>query len=190
MHRSAIAAATTVVDRLAPADLVRPTPCDGWSVADLLAHMIGQNRGFAAAVRDGDAPEIAYVPVPFARELWASSAGELTSAFASRALDDEIREVELHPHHRLPLSALVAAQLLDTVVHTWDLAQSLGVSFVPPADQAAAVLAVAEGVPASARTGPAAPFGPARHTSGDDWHRALSLLGRDPDAHPAAREHG
>jgi uncharacterized protein (TIGR03083 family) len=49
-----VADAGSLVDRIGPADLARPTPCAGWDLRALLAHLIGQNHGFAEAV-DGAA---------------------------------------------------------------------------------------------------------------------------------------
>ena len=64
-HREALQAADDLIRRVTDDDLTRPTPCAAWTLADLLAHMVGQHVGFAAAARDGDAPRSAYAPVPF-----------------------------------------------------------------------------------------------------------------------------
>ena len=62
-----------------------PTPCDGWDVAALLSHMVGQNDGFAAAVGTGSAPADAYagplVTSANAVTLWDGSAERLRAAF-------------------------------------------------------------------------------------------------------------
>ena len=52
-HRVAILASFDVVNAITSSDLNRPTPCAGWDLADLLAHMTVQHRGFAAAARGG-----------------------------------------------------------------------------------------------------------------------------------------
>src|ERR1700710_1919461 len=49
LHRIAVLASVDVVSLVTPEDLVRPTPCAGWTLLDLLAHMTVQHRGFAAA---------------------------------------------------------------------------------------------------------------------------------------------
>ena len=51
LHRTAVLQSIDVVDTVREADLVRPTPCEGWNLLDLLAHMTVQHRGFAAAAR-------------------------------------------------------------------------------------------------------------------------------------------
>ncbi len=45
----AVRASVWVVSQASAADLARPTPCAGWALADLLAHMTAQHDGFAAA---------------------------------------------------------------------------------------------------------------------------------------------
>src|ERR1700754_131087 len=56
-HRVAVLASVDVVDTVTMDDLRRATPCIGWDVSELLAHMTVQHRGFAAAARgDGADP--------------------------------------------------------------------------------------------------------------------------------------
>src|SRR6476661_6873201 len=51
LHRAAVLRSIELVDTVTSADLGRPTPCQGWNLADLLAHMTVQHRGFTAAAR-------------------------------------------------------------------------------------------------------------------------------------------
>ncbi|MDE9367270.1 TIGR03086 family metal-binding protein [Luteipulveratus sp. YIM 133132] len=187
LHRQALQAAGERVRRVRDGDLLLATPCAGWTLADLLAHLVGQHRGFAAALRDGTAAPEAYRPVPFTQDAWASSADELTEAFAAADLDRPVLQLELHPTRPLPGSFLLGAQLLDTVVHTWDVAASLGESYVPPPAHQQVVLELAERIPDGAeRRSEGAAFAPARAVPGDGWDRALGLLGRDPASVTAA----
>ena len=48
-HRVAVLNSIALVDSVRVADLGAPTPCAGWNLADLLAHMTAQHRGFAMA---------------------------------------------------------------------------------------------------------------------------------------------
>lgn len=177
LHARALRLADGFVARVGPADLNRPTPCGDWLLAELLAHMIGQHRGFATAVRTSDAPPEAYRPVPFDPGRWRDSVSDVIAAFAATDPDSFAVVVEL-THAPLPVGQVVAAQLIDTVVHTWDIAESLGVPFSPPPDLLAATLAIAEALPDRA-------FGPGRAfanrltaDSDDPWQRTLALVGR------------
>jgi uncharacterized protein (TIGR03086 family) len=179
LHAEAMAVLDTVVAHVTDDDLARPTPCVGWTVADLLAHEVGQHFGFAAAVRDGDAPESAYLPVPFTPESWRDSVEVILSAFGAADPDAPVTEREL-AQVPLPLRVVVDAQLLDLLAHTWDLAKGLGHEFAPPDHLAADFLRMAEAIPDRAY-GEGLAFGERLAPEGSDWERALRLLGRDPD---------
>jgi uncharacterized protein (TIGR03086 family) len=168
-----------MVAHVTDADLARPTPCVGWMVADLLAHEVGQHVGFAAAVRDGDAPESSYLPVAFTPETWRDSVEVLMSAFSAADPDVPVTEREL-VEVPLPLSVVVDAQMLDVLAHTWDLARGLGHDFTPPDHLAADFLRMAEAIPDRAY-GEGSAFSERLAPEGSDWERALRLLGRDPD---------
>jgi uncharacterized protein (TIGR03086 family) len=178
LHRSAIEAADEHVRRVTREDLGRPTPCASWTLADLLAHMVGQHDGFAAAVRDGHAPASAYAPVPYTPERWERSVAGLLAAFAAADLDGEAVEIELSPDP-LPIGFIVGAQLLDTVVHTWDIARALGTPHTPADELVAVVARLAETVPDDERRdAPGAAFAHALPAHGTAWERALARLGR------------
>ncbi len=184
LHRQALLDATELVGRVTAADLGRDTPCAGWDLATLLAHMVGQHIGFTTAVREGDAPREAYEPVPFDAASWADSVELLQQAFAAADLAAEVHEIELHPTRPLPVAVLVGAQLLDTAVHTWDVARSLGLDYEPSPAIADAVLAIATPIPdGPGREAPGAAF--AHAVTGEfmtPWSRALAVLGRVPSA--------
>jgi uncharacterized protein (TIGR03086 family) len=186
LHRRALEIAGEHVDAIDASDLTKPTPCDRWTLADLLAHMIGQHDGFALAVRAGSAPEATYAPVPFSPERWSSSVATILAAFDGAGIDDTAVLIEIAPTP-LPLSLVVGAQLLDTIVHTWDVARSLGRWYEPPDELATAVVELATLVPEDPdRSGSGLPFGPSRPAVGSPWQRALARLGRDP-RHPDER---
>lgn len=183
VHRRALGTASEFVAGIGDGELGRPTPCVGWDLGDLLAHMVGQHYGFAAAVRDGDAPVEAYATQDVRGRVasaWQESVDVLTAAFAGADLDRPVRLVEIRPDRPLPAGVAVGFQLLDTVVHTWDLATGLGVEFEPDPELAGITLALARLVPArESRLGPGAAFAPVVAAAGDDdWTQALARTGR------------
>ncbi len=178
LHAEAMRLMDAVVEEVTSDDLERPTPCVGWSVADLLAHEVGQHLGFAAAVRDGDAPESAYVPVPFTTETWRDSVEAILTAFDGADPDSPVTEREI-TGTPLPLRVLVDAQLLDLLAHAWDLAKGLGHEFVPPEHLAADFLRMAQAIPDRAY-GEGHAFSERLTAGGTDWEQGLRLLGRDP----------
>jgi uncharacterized protein (TIGR03086 family) len=184
LHRSALRAADRLVGRVAADDLDNPTPCGSWTLDELLAHMVGQHLGFAAAVRDGDAPRTAYAPAPFSPASWRQSTTALLAAFDAADPGARVVAGELSPAP-LPLAFVVGAQLLDTVVHTWDVAQALGTRHEPSPDLVAAVAQLAPFVPDDeSREAPGAAFARALPGDGTPWERTLAHLGRDPARQP------
>lgn len=182
LHAEAMGLLDAVVQHVTDDDLGRPTPCAGWTVADLLAHEVGQHLGFAAAVRAGEAPESAYVPVPFSPETWRDSVEAILSAFAVADPDTSVTVSELVPVP-LPMPVVVDAQLLDVVAHTWDLAKGLGHDFTPPDHLAADFQRMAQAIPDRAY-GEGHAFSVRLVPDGSDWEQGLLLLGRDPGWKP------
>jgi uncharacterized protein (TIGR03086 family) len=186
LHRRALDAVRPVVARVRVVDLGRPTPCAGWDLRALLAHMIGQDHGFAAAAL-ADVTAEAFAPREPAIGAYEAGAAEVAAAFAAA---DPARSVLLPElgGRRFPLQVVIGFHLLDTLVHGWDVAASLGVGITYDDDLLAAAQATAELVPGgSVRTAPGAPFGPvlpqAEELAG--WARTLALLGRDLDWRPS-----
>lgn len=181
LHRHALDIASTYIDPIVISERALPTPCSDWNLGQLLAHMVGQHFGFARAVRTGTAPKSAYLPVQFSPKVWRESVDDLLDAFAAADLDEAVLEVELHPTQPLPMPLIIGAQLLDTVVHTWDVARSLGQEFEPDRELALAVLRITQPIPDDERRDqPGAAFAHALPAEGSIWERTLLLLGRDP----------
>ncbi len=184
LHLRALDAAGAVVARVQALDLDRPTPCLGWALGALLGHTIGQNHGFAQAVEAADAPHIAFASRPVApHELsaaWQGSVARLVAAFAAAALDREVLLVEISPEVRFPVATVIGFHLLDTVVHTWDIATALGEQFRPDDELITATFRQAQRVPdGPVRERPGAAFAPGLVIDGvDDWDLTLAMLGR------------
>jgi len=194
-HADALAAARAVLSRVGTGDLTRPTPCRGWDLRMLTEHMIGQNEGFAAAIASGDAPAEAYAPRLVGNpdavlRAWDESVEHLLAAADACSFDRPVRLVEIASDATFPAEAAVRMHLLDTVVHTWDVATALGERHRPEPVLLDLVTAGAQQVPGGdARTRPGAVFAPSLHTSTTDpWALALARLGRDPGP-PKLRSH-
>jgi len=181
LHRRSLDAIRPIVAAVRPDDLDRPTPCVGWDLRALLAHMTGQDRGFAAAVL-ADVPQEAFVPREPTVDAWTAGAEVVVAAFA--AADPE-RPVLLPEFagRRFPLHVVIGFHLLDTLVHGWDVAATLGVDVNYDDDLRAAAHVQAQRVPTgAARTAPGAAFAPVLVSAEEatSWDHTLALLGRDP----------
>ena len=182
---AAVRASVALLD--GPLDLTRATPCAGWAVADLLAHMTVQHLGFAAAARGetwalADWAPRALGPDP-AKE-YAAAADEVLAAFAAVAdLTTRIACAELAPQP-IPAWRGMGAHAIDYVVHGWDLARALDRPWSLPEDVLLATLPVAEGVPDEEnreRDGAAFTHALPIPAGASTLDRILLLLGRSPN---------
>jgi uncharacterized protein (TIGR03086 family) len=141
-HRSAVMASVAVVNNVTPNDLHRATPCDGWDLSHLLAHMTVQHRGFAAAAQGGGADparwDIATVADAVAVDpagTYAAAAADVLEAFADDGvLTGSFALPEFGPGAAFPGSQAIGFHFVDYVVHGWDVARSIDAPFTLPAD--------------------------------------------------------
>jgi uncharacterized protein (TIGR03086 family) len=187
LDRRAVLRSVEIVANVTAGDLGRSTPCAGWTLEDLLGHMIAQHHGFAAAA-DGNITDLSAWEVhPVGDDpagAYAAAARRLLGAFAADALlARPFWLPEVRDGGPFPARTAIGFHLVDYVVHGWDVAASIGVpaDFAP--DLVAAALDIAEQVPTgAAREVPVAPFGAALPAGADDspMDHVLRLLGRCP----------
>ena len=186
LDKIATRTSVALVSRLTSADLTRPTPCAGWTLADLLAHMTAQHHGFAAG-STGSADLAPWQPKPLGADPiadYSAAADEVLAAFAAEGvLDRNFCLPEFSPDATIPAPMAVSFHLVDYVVHSWDVARTLDlpVEFDDPVLDA--TLTVAELVPDDeSRRAPGATFAPVVDWAGESTlDRILALLGRAPD---------
>lgn len=186
LDRCAVAATSKIVEQVRPGHLDQPTPCAGWTVHDLLRHMVGNNRGFAAAVF-GAAPDQALWDGldldADPRRVWENSANTVVTAFA--AINTTTGNVAIPGYGDVAPAQAVQMHFIDYLTHGWDVAASIGVDPGLDEDLCLEVLHIAEGWPVahSAIWGPGAPFGLPVDVPADApaSARMLGILGRSPN---------
>jgi uncharacterized protein (TIGR03086 family) len=191
LHRTAVLRSIDVVDTVAHADLGRPTPCNGWTLLDLLAHMTVQHRGFAAAARGfgadlgrWDAQSVVDAVRTDHVRTYTDAARDVIDAFGADGTPEARFELpEFGEGAVFPGAMAMGFHFVDYVVHGWDVAASLGAPYELPNDVIEAVLPLALAVPdGDIRTIAGAPFAPALEDRGtDDFENLLRHLGRDPE---------
>jgi uncharacterized protein (TIGR03086 family) len=179
--RAAVEHSITLIDPVTPADLSRPTPCTGWDLAGLIAHMTAQHRGFAAAAAGRGADPAPWKALPSADPVadYRQAAQEALTAFAA-AGDAVFTMPEIAPR-TVPATMAVGFHLVDYLVHSWDVAVARGVPFAPEPDLVAAALPIALAVPDDEqRLSPGFPFRPSVPVPDDasPFDRVLAALGR------------
>ena len=122
VYQRVIARFTELLDGLEPQDWAASTPCEGWSVRDLVRHVVERDERVAGTV-GGPAPE----PLPEGTDLvrrWH----ERVLWWADRLADPHQRVAV----HSTPLGEFTfeqaAARFMigELTVHTWDLARAIG----------------------------------------------------------------
>jgi len=117
-----------VLRAVTPQDWASPTPCEGWTVEDLVVHVVGgtkmsvallggATRDEAFAIIDDDV--LGDEPV----DTFTDAQRQLSAEF--RALDS----LETTVHHMvgdIPASMLLGFRIGDLTVHSWDLARAIG----------------------------------------------------------------
>jgi uncharacterized protein (TIGR03086 family) len=187
-HRRAIKSVGDVVALVGPDQLDLPTPCTDWTLGQLLAHVIGQNHGFAASA-DGETADLSIWrdrPVDGEpAQAYDESAERIITAFAAEGLlAREFWLPEIRTGGTFPAELAISFQLVDTVAHGWDIARSVGADVEFDADVLAAGLGVAQKVPdGENRAAPGAAFRPSVPAGGATSTLAeiVALLGRSPD---------
>src|SRR5215208_2377516 len=191
VHRTALLASVDVVNNVGPEDLHRATPCDGWDLSQLLAHMTVQHYGFAAAARGDGADPARWDTATVADAVnadpagaYAAAAAEVLDAFTDDGvLDASMALPEFGPGAAFPGSQAIGFHFVDYVVHGWDVAQAIDRQFTLPAEAIAAVLPLVFAIPdGDFRTEPGFPFAPAiaGGEGSSDLDRILLHLGRLP----------
>jgi uncharacterized protein (TIGR03086 family) len=164
-----------VVASVRPDQYDHTTPCDEWTVRDLLEHMIGVVDGLGAAA-SGGSPEPFTLGADPAAQLCEASTSAMAGWRTPGVLD---RIVDAGPGP-MPGRALASINLLDTATHTWDLAVATGQPSALPDDLATAALEASHAIVNAelrpGRFGPEVPV-PAGATSTD---ALVAFLGRTP----------
>jgi uncharacterized protein (TIGR03086 family) len=175
----ALAAVGDLVTGIRPTQWSAPTPCTDWTARQLVNHLVGMNRVFAALLGDQSPPR------PSADHLGDDPPGAYhDSAVALRTAFDQ--PGVLARSYQGPLGAATGAErlqirLYDLLAHGWDLAQATGQPAVLPDDLAEQALAfVRTQLSEQART---TRFGPAQLVADDApaIERLVAFLGRSVD---------
>jgi uncharacterized protein (TIGR03086 family) len=187
LDRRAVEVSRSFFRRITADQLGLPTPCAGWDLAALLAHMTVQHHGFARAVAGERTDVTDWQPVPLGEDPVAdydTAADRVITAFAApgtaagRAYLPEIRGGVT-----VPAPMAMGFHFIDYVVHSWDVAATLGLPVAFDDEVLAAAVVVAEQVPDDESSrglgmafAAALPTGP----EAGSLDRVLTRLGRSP----------
>jgi uncharacterized protein (TIGR03086 family) len=182
LDRRALAATGGIVAGVTTAHLDLPTPCTGWTLGDLLRHMVGHNHGFATAGR-GEPDPAPWEGVPLGEDpagAYERSAADVTASFAAEGFLE--RKVDVHGYGVFPGTTALRMHFVDFLVHGWDVAKSIGADTSLDEELSLAALRIASRWPEASWS----PTGPFRdrvrvHDDAPAGERLVAFLGRSPD---------
>jgi uncharacterized protein (TIGR03086 family) len=130
-----------------------PTPCTKWSVADLVAHLVEENRWVAPLMHGLDLTSAGKV-VDAARkrpvrggigatlaEEWDDAAVEARNAVSAVGALDRTVDLSRGP---TPARGYIAEMVSDLTIHGWDLGRAIGYTEPLPLDLVEAVYDIAK----------------------------------------------
>ncbi|MGY2064056.1 TIGR03086 family metal-binding protein [Blastococcus sp. SYSU DS0619] len=113
---------TALLDAVPAAGWARPSPCEGWTAADVVGHLVETQRQFLTThgVDLGEAPDVAADPAAAWREHAARVAEAMTDdAVPAREFDGFFGPTTVG-------AAFEQFYVWDMVVHRWDVARAVG----------------------------------------------------------------
>ncbi len=160
----------------------QPTPCRGWTVRDLIGHVVaGSHMAAAIATGTSRTAAIGMLATDFVGDD-PTGATEHALELQHAAFDGDDDRVCQHPAGNMALTRLRGFRIGDLLVHQWDLAEALGIETTLDPD--AVQVAWNETAPMAPIIAQLGVFGDGPSGDLDDAaplpHRLLDLMGRRP----------
>jgi len=165
---------TETLDAVPPTGWTRPSPCEGWSAADVVGHLIETQREFLTThgVDLGEAPDVPADPAA----AWRDHAKRVAEALADDAVP--AREFDGFFGPTTVGAAFEQFYVWDMLVHRWDVARAVGADGTLTDDELDRIEAGADSFgPALYMDGICRPAVEVPENAGRDV-RALARLGR------------
>ena len=102
-------------------DWTADTPCDGWDVRTLVAHVVTGEALVTRVLRDGGAWETQADPSILGLNPMASWRGTVLAAIESASADDVLDALHPHAVGELPGGVIIGLRVTENLVHGWDL---------------------------------------------------------------------
>ena len=153
-----LGAVGALIDKIRPDQWSAATACDAWAVRDVVTHLAGMNRVFAAMLTVSPLPEREPISDDVLPSAYRTSSDRLLRVFAEPGVLERTYE---SPMGTTTGVARLSIRLYDLLAHGWDLARATGQATDFPDDATGHALAFArkqmDGTGAPGRFAPAQP---------------------------------
>jgi uncharacterized protein (TIGR03086 family) len=171
------AAFEAVLQGVKPGELDESSSCDGWSIRELVAHVVSGNLMFTGMVTGAEVPAGGDVLGDDPAQAFRDSLDKLKAAFSAEGVGDRVFQT---PMGERPAARLVTTRAIEMGVHGYDLAKSTGQQISlsqPVVDAGLAQLQMM--LPSSER--PGMPFGPEQQApeGASPTERLAAFAGRE-----------
>jgi uncharacterized protein (TIGR03086 family) len=187
MNARAVQHSVALIEQVTAQDWSRSTPCSAWDLSGLLGHMTAQHRGFAAAAAGVGDDLTRWRVHPLGDDAvaqYADAAEGVLAAFATvETAGQAVVLPEISTTHTLPAATAIGFHLIDYLVHSWDVAATLGIAFDPDPELVEVAMPIAMAVPNEPqRYQPNSAFHPALPVADSlsTMDQILNALGRSP----------
>ena len=100
-----------------------PTPCEAWTLGELLEHMTGSLRGYAASASGEGGPPPAAEDGGARPEDYRRAVDDLVAAWRAGGVEGRTIHARMGD---IPAAWAVLQQTADTITHGWDVAKATG----------------------------------------------------------------
>ena len=183
--------AAAVIAQLVDEDWARPTPCDEWSVRDVVNKMVASTilfSHFGRRQRPGAPLDLIHPVEMLGDDPLGTYLAEATECRRVWRAAGALEGTAPSTVGEFPAKGVLNARIFDTTILTWDVATACGVPHGIGDDQAAYVLRVARALVANVRA-----VSPERYKDPSDLdptaamvHQMVAATGRDPLWRPPA----
>jgi uncharacterized protein (TIGR03086 family) len=184
---TALSGTELLVASIGPDHWSLPTPCSGWSVRDVVNHLVGGNLLFVRLLGGAPLPTREELVAAFRTDrlgsdpvgAYRAAAATLLDAFGA---DGVLERVVTVPAGTFPGIGALHLRIVEALVHGWDVSRATGIPLTVPDELVEQELAFTRDTLSRLPPRPAGqgPFGPAQPVAGDApaLDRLAALLGR------------
>jgi uncharacterized protein (TIGR03086 family) len=119
-----------VVDHVSDAEMANASPCEGWTVRDVVNHITGGATMFALSVEQGTVPDDVLGRLMGGDNLGDDAKGAwhvaATKALAAFEVPGALDRMVTLPFGEMPGSVALSIAVFDVLTHAVDIAQSTG----------------------------------------------------------------